>query len=120
MLFDEIQLVSGWKCVINSFRLNPDIDITITGSNAQMLSGQLSTLLSGRYVEIKCYPFSFKEFVEVKGSALDDYKKIPALYKEYVRYGGFPAVVLADENLKESILSGIMDIKSPNPRLENI
>jgi len=109
LLFDEIQLVNGWERVINSFRLNPDIDITITGSNAQMLSGQLSSLLSGRYVEIKCYPFSFKEFIEVKGSNSDDYKKIPGLYKEYVRYGGFPAVVLADENLKESILSGIID-----------
>jgi len=109
LLLDEIQLVKGWERVINSFRLNVDIDITVTGSNAQMLSGQLSTLLSGRYVEIKCYPFSFKEFVEVKGSNMDDYKKIPALYKEYVRYGGFPAVVLADENLKDSILSGIID-----------
>jgi len=108
-LFDEIQLVNGWERVVNSFRLNPDIDITITGSNAQMLSGQLSSLLSGRYIEIKCYPFSFKEFVEVKGSRIDDYKTIPTLYKEYVRYGGFPAVVLADENLKESILSGIID-----------
>ena len=109
LLLDEIQLVNGWERVINSFRLNPNIDITITGSNAQMLSGQLSTLLSGRYVEIKCYPFSFKEFIEVKGSTKDDYKTIPTLFNEYVRYGGFPAVVLADENLKESILSGIID-----------
>jgi len=109
LLLDEIQLVNGWERVINSFRLNPNIDITITGSNAQMLSGTLSTLLSGRYVEIKCYPFSFKEFIKVKGSHRDDYKKIPNLYKEYIRYGGFPAVVLADENLKETILSGVID-----------
>jgi predicted AAA+ superfamily ATPase len=108
-LLDEIQLVNGWERIINSFRLNSNIDITITGSNAQMLSGQLSTLLSGRYIEVKCYPFSFKEFIEVKGCAIDDYKNIPGLYKEYVRYGGFPAVVLADENLKECILSGIID-----------
>jgi len=109
LLLDEIQLVNGWERVINSFRLNPNIDITITGSNAQMLSGTLSTLLSGRYVEIKCYPFSFKEFIKIKGSNRDDYKKISNLYKEYIRYGGFPAVVLADENLKETILSGIID-----------
>lgn len=109
LLFDEIQLVSGWEKVVNSFRINFDADITITGSNAQMLSGQLSTLLSGRYIEIKCYPFSFKEFVAIKGTNKDDYKKIPALYKEYLRYGGFPAVVLADEGLKDSILSGIID-----------
>src|SRR5690606_29926404 len=79
LLFDEIQLVNGWEKVINSFRVNFDADITVTGSNAQMLSGQLSTLLSGRYVQIKCYPFSFKEFVSVKGTDKDDYKKIPAL-----------------------------------------
>jgi len=109
LLLDEIQFVNGWERVINSFRLNLNIDITITGSNAQMLSGQLSTLLSGRYIEIKCYPFSFKEFIEVKGNTINDYKAIPALFNEYVRYGGFPAVVLADENLKESILSGIID-----------
>ncbi len=107
LLFDEIQLVTGWEKVVNSFRINFDADITITGSNAQMLSGQLSTLLSGRYIQIMCYPFSFKEFVAIKGK--DDYRKLPALYKEYLRYGGFPAVVLADETLKDSILSGIID-----------
>lgn len=109
LLFDEIQLVEGWEKVINSFRVNFDTDITVTGSNAQMLSGQLSTLLSGRYIQIKCYPFSFKEFIAVKNTTKDDYKKLPALYKEYLRYGGFPAVVLADETLKDSILSGIID-----------
>lgn len=109
LLFDEIQLIKGWEKVINSFRINFDADITVTGSNAQMLSGQLSTLLSGRYIQIKCYPFSFKEFIAVKGISKDDYKKIPTLYKEYMRYGGFPAVVLANETLKDSILSGIID-----------
>lgn len=109
LLFDEIQLVNGWEKVINSFRVNFDADITVTGSNAQMLSGQLSTLLSGRYIQVKCYPFSFKEFIAVKNTSKDDYKKLPALYKEYLRYGGFPAVVLADEALKDSILSGIID-----------
>lgn len=108
-LFDEIQLVNGWEKIINSFRINFEADITVTGSNAQMLSGQLSTLLSGRYIQIKCYPFSFKEFISVKNTSKEDYKKIPALYKEYLRYGGFPAVVLADETLKDSILSGIID-----------
>ena len=107
LLFDEVQLVHGWERAVNSFRINFDADITLTGSNAQMLSGQLSTLLSGRYVQIRCYPFSFREFVAIKGEG--DYKKIPALYKEYLRYGGFPAVVLADETLKDSILSGIID-----------
>ncbi len=108
-LFDEIQLANDWEKVINSFRINFDVDITLTGSNAQMLSGQLSTLISGRYVEINCYPFSFKEFIAVKGIDKSDYKKLPTLYQEYLRYGGFPAVVLADKKLKDSILSGIID-----------
>lgn len=109
LLFDEIQLVHGWEKVVSSFRINFDADITVTGSNAQMLSGQLSTLLSGRYIQIKCYPFSFKEFITVKNTNKDDYKKLPGLYKEYLRYGGFPAVVLAPETLKDTILSGIID-----------
>ncbi len=107
LLFDEIQLVKEWEKPVNSFRINFDADITLTGSNAQMLSGQLSTLLSGRYIQIDCYPFSFKEFLRAKETDISDYRNLPSLYDEYLRYGGFPAVVLADEPLKDSILSGI-------------
>ena len=63
LLLDEIQNVDKWEKAINSFKVDFDIDIYITGSNAYLLSSELSTLLSGRYMEIKMYPLSFKEFL---------------------------------------------------------
>ena len=63
LLFDEIQKIDGWELTINSFRVDFDVDIYITGSNAYLLSSQLSTYLSGRYVGIKMQPLSFKEFL---------------------------------------------------------
>jgi predicted AAA+ superfamily ATPase len=65
-LFDEIQEVDEWQLVVNSLRLDFDSDIYITGSNASILSGELSTYLAGRYVEIKVYPI-FQEFLNFKG-----------------------------------------------------
>ena len=64
LLLDEIQNVKSWEKAINSFKVDFDIDIYITGSNAYLLSSELSTLLSGRYIEIKMYPLSFKEFLK--------------------------------------------------------
>lgn len=106
-LLDEIQLVENWQEVVNSLRLRELNDVSITGSNAQILSGDLSTRIAGRYVEIKVYPLSFKEFVDWKVDDELDYRKLPRLYNDYLEVGGFPAVVLAQENLKETILSGI-------------
>ena len=80
----------------------------ITGSNANLLSGELVTLLSGRYVEIKIYPLSFKEFLRSKNVDVNS-KLVDKLYTEYEKYDGFPSVVMADEALKKTILSGIFD-----------
>lgn len=66
LLLDEIQVVEGWQRVVNGIRVSFDSDITITGSDTNMLSGELATLLSGRYIEIPIYPFSFHEFLSVK------------------------------------------------------
>ncbi|MBQ0838074.1 AAA family ATPase [Lactiplantibacillus pentosus] len=66
IMLDEIQMVDGWQTVVNGIRVSYDCDIIVTGSNAKMLSGELATLLSGRYVEISIYPFSFKEFLAAK------------------------------------------------------
>jgi predicted AAA+ superfamily ATPase len=109
LLFDEIQDVLNWQKVVNGIRTSLDCEIVVTGSNAKMLSGELATFLSGRYVEIKVYPFSFKELVQIKLGEEYDVRLLPNLYKEYVRYGGFPAVVMASDNMKETILSGIND-----------
>lgn len=65
LFFDEIQEVKDWEKCINSLRVSLDCDIYITGSNAKLLSGELSTYLSGRYVEFVIYPFSFAEFLEL-------------------------------------------------------
>lgn len=109
VLLDEIQLVDQWQEVINSLRLNPQVDITITGSNSNILSGELATLLSGRYVEIPVYPLSFKEMLAFKKINEPSERQVDQLYNEYLKYGGFPAVVLAKEELKSTILSGIYD-----------
>lgn len=109
LLLDEIQYVKDWQRVINSLRLNPLLDITVTGSNSNLLSGELATLLSGRYVEIHIYPLSFKEMLEFKQVSDPSEGEIDRLYNEYVKYGGFPAVVLAKKELKQTILSGIYD-----------
>ncbi|EAG4503483.1 AAA family ATPase [Listeria monocytogenes] len=108
LLFDEIQMVEGWQRVVNGIRVSFNSDIIITGSNANMLSGEIATLLSGRYIEIPIYPFSFSEFLHVKGIESDS-RKVDNAYDEYEKYGGFPSVVIAEESIKDTILSGIFD-----------
>lgn len=108
LLLDEIQVVEGWQRVVNGIRVSYDSDIIITGSNANMLSGELATLLSGRYIEIPIYPLSFQEFLSVKGIEVNS-RKIDSAYDEYEKYGGFPSVVIAEEVIKDTILSGIFD-----------
>lgn len=84
LFFDEIQEVKDWERAINSFRVEFDCDIYITGSNARLLSGELATLLAGRYVEFVIYPFSFSEFSELYGDNSKD------AFLEYLTFGGMP------------------------------
>lgn len=102
-LFDEIAEVDNWQKLINGLRIAFNCDIYLTGSNANMLSGELATYLSGRYVEIKVYPFSLVELKEfTEEDSMDQY------LEEYIKYGGFPSVVLTkDEQMKSDILKGI-------------
>lgn len=110
IFLDEPQLINGWEKVVNSLREDIDSDIYITGSNSHMLSSEYSTLLSGRYVEIKMLPLSFKEFLDFRGFTTA--KEINALginetrcyYKDnsiydindlfdaYLKYGGMPGI----------------------------
>lgn len=102
-LFDEIAEVSDWQKLINGLRVAYDCDIYITGSNANLLSGELATYLSGRYVEVKVYPLSLDEFMK-----FSDEKNIDAYLEKYLRFGGFPSVALTrDEQMKIDILKGI-------------
>ncbi len=106
LLLDEVQNVKSWEKAINSFKVDFDIDIYITGSNAYLLSSELSTLLSGRFIEIKMYPLSFKEYLifnEYDNSDLDN------KFKEYLKYGGLPAITLIKDN-DELVLSYLNDI----------
>ena len=88
-VLDEIQEVAQWEKAVNSFRIELDCDIYITGSNAKLLSGELATVLGGRYVEFTIYPFSFAEFLElyrtVEPGASD-----AAAFQQYLTLGGMP------------------------------
>ena len=106
LLLDEIQSVSSWEKAINSFKVDFNMDIYITGSNAYLLSSELSTLLSGRYIEIKMYPLSFKEFLVFNNY---DENNLEEKFNVYLKYGGLPAITLIKGN-DELILSYLNDI----------
>lgn len=89
LFFDEIQEVEHWEKCINSFRLELDCDIYITGSNARLLSGELATVLGGRYVEFTIYPFSFSEFRELYLSVFPD-SSDTVIFQKYLLLGGMP------------------------------
>ena len=89
LFFDEIQEVDGWEKCINSCRIDFDCDIYITGSNAKLLSGELTTYLAGRYVEFVIYPFSFAEFFEmnlIKNPNVDK----STCFMQFLKTGGMP------------------------------
>lgn len=104
LFFDEIQQVKDFQRVVDSFYIKKNVDIYITGSNAHLLSGELATLLSGRYVEISMLPLSFKEYV----SATDD-KNLMNTYREYLEYSSFPYALELKEDFKtlQDYLRGI-------------
>ncbi|WP_216696570.1 ATP-binding protein [Anaerostipes faecalis] len=89
LFFDEIQEVKDWEKCINSFRVSLNCDIYITGSNAKLLSGELSTYLGGRYVEFIIYPFSFAEFIELYKTVASD-ETIQKCFQKYLLAGGMP------------------------------
>ena len=88
LIFDELQTVEHWEKAIESFRIDFDVDIYITGSKAYLLSTEFSTLLSGRYVEIRMLPLSFKEFLNFYDfeTAITMKEK----FQKYLQFGGMP------------------------------
>lgn len=97
LFFDEIQIITDWERLINSYFAQEKYDIYVTGSNSKLLSGELATLLAGRYVHIDVYPFSFKEYLEyyeVQNNIKDHFIK-------YLENGGMPSTLeYVDENRK--------------------
>lgn len=103
IFLDEIQKVPSFEKIVDSLYVKPDVDIYITGSNAYMLSGDLATLLTGRYVEIKMLPLSFKEYLQITGTDQD------RGLAEYMRNGGLPYIAVMDRTQEkvEIYLEGI-------------
>ena len=107
LLFDEVQLIKGWEEVVNAYYSTGLYEITLTGSNADMLSSELSTLLTGRYTEIKMLPLSFGEYLNFKGIKGESIEKE---FEEYILYGGFPITALLDSpEQKRDMLQSILD-----------
>lgn len=94
VFLDEIQNVKDFPRVVNSLNLKKNMDMYLTGSNAYMLSSEIATLISGRYVEIKMLPLSFKEYVE----ASDDRKELGKRYQNYLKFSSFPYTTMLEEN----------------------
>ncbi len=105
LFFDEIQMVDGFQKVIDSLFLLDNVDIYVTGSNAYLLSGEIATLLTGRYVEIKLFPFSFREYL----SAFPQDTNIESAYRNYIEEGAFPYVLQLrhDNEMVREYLSGL-------------
>ena len=106
LLLDEVQEIEGWEKAINSLLELGNTDIYVTGSNSKLMSSEISTYLTGRYVTIPVFPLSFEEYLTFKaGSALSQKE----LLNEYIRYGGFPIVALGtyDERTAYQIVEGI-------------
>ena len=104
ILLDEIQLVDNFEDVLNSFLKKTNLDVYVTGSNSKFLSTDIVTEFRGRSTEIKIYPLSFSEFVELKNVSID------TAWKEYILYGGLPPVILQeDEKQRREYLHSLFE-----------
>ena len=127
IFLDEVQKVRNWQDAVNFFRVDMDCDLYVTGSNAFLLSSELSTYLSGRYVEIRMLPLSFREFIDFHGYSVEDYTaptgkrkrrvrdasgeplELMELFETYVQFGGMPPLVETglDQEKANMLLDGI-------------
>ena len=106
IVLDEVQRVSGFERAVDSLYLRRNCDVYITGSNSKLLSGDLATLLTGRYVEINVLPLAFREYVSARG----DNVRADILYRDYIENGSFPFVLQLDEQWAvRQYLEGIYD-----------
>ena len=106
LILDEVQEIKGWEKVLNDLLENDDVDIYVTGSNSKMMSGEISTYLTGRYVSIPAYTLSLREYLTFKGKDISDGK---AMLDEYIRYGGFPVIAISSFETKTAyqVVEGI-------------
>lgn len=110
LLLDEVQNVEDWEKAVNSLLVDINCDIYITGSNAYLLSSELTTLLAGRVYTINMYPFSFSEYLQINdnSNSQDKYQ----LFNDYLKYGGMPMLINMKDNerLKTNYLADIKDV----------
>ncbi len=108
LLLDEVQEVSGWEKTVNSLLEDANTDIYVTGSNSKLMSSEISTYLTGRYISIPVFTLSFAEYLEFKKESGRTSKE---LLNDYIRMGGFPIVALGnfDERSSYQIVEGIYD-----------
>ena len=111
LLLDEIQEVEQWEKVVNSFLVDFDVDIYLTGSNSHLLSSELATYLAGRYVEIPIYTLSYKEFLDFRTYYFSKEQNTINLFLQYLRKGGFPVIHTSDYT-EESAYKVVYDIYS--------
>ena len=96
LLLDELQEVKGWEKVVNNLLEKENVDIYVTGSNSKLMSGEISTYLSGRYISIPIYTLSFKEFLDFRK---ENNLSIKDSFEQYIKTGGFPLIAL--ENFEQ-------------------
>ena len=108
IFLDEIQVVSKWEEVVSSLLVDVDCDVYITGSNSKLLSGELATLIAGRYIQIQVYPFTLSETKEIQKQN-GKYTSDEALFADYLRYGGLPMRFSLEDVSLEPYLSDTYD-----------
>lgn len=101
LFLDEVQEVRSWEKAVNSLLADYDVDLYVTGSNSRMMSGELATYLTGRYVSFRVFPLSFSEYLEFRRSYTEPEKPKEELLR-YLRYGGFPALHLREYSAEEA------------------
>ncbi len=96
LFLDELQEVTGWEKAVNSLLEEGNADLYVTGSNSKLMSGEIGTYLSGRYVSIPVFTLSFKEYLSFKGRGREDARQA---FSEYLQYGGFPIIGISNFDL---------------------
>lgn len=110
IFLDEIQEVESWEKVVNSLMIDFDVDIYVTGSNSRMMSSEISTYLTGRYIAFRVYPLSFEEYLEFR-KIYNNVGDIKEEFANYIRLGGFPAVHLQPYS-EDEVYTIVRDIYS--------
>lgn len=101
LLLDEVQEIAEWEKAVNSLMTSCGANVFITGSNSKLMSSEIATYLTGRYIVIPVFPLSFAEYISFR-KALGEQKSAADLLKDYMRYGGFPSVASADLSINDA------------------